>query len=288
MSYVNSGIKVQTGTSEDKAYHLTSPKQLYDFNFVYPVRDLKQSFYDPNYKDLVILEPFLPSRHAAEYHEKQNDAENSVLFTYLPSHYGPFATIEGSLTLVERFREDLSKVLYAIIDLSTGKRVLAGIMACFKVDANNLWFEIGPALVFKRFHGSHVARHAAGLLLQNAFISLGLRRVQWTCNPKNLASRKFAHRTGFKYEGCMRWTHCLPNSKVAGLELSNELTTVGGHTFGSPEAGLGRHSELWAISFEDWTSSRENLPPVWQLVRSVMGLGSDEDSLRSASHHVHQ
>jgi len=52
-----------------------------------------------------------------------------------------------------------------------------------------------------------LATEAAGAVLRFAFSQLGLNRVEATCMPENLASRKVLEKLGMIYEGTMRKAH---------------------------------------------------------------------------------
>jgi RimJ/RimL family protein N-acetyltransferase len=62
--------------------------------------------------------------------------------------------------------------------------------------------EIGTVMIFKKFHRTHVASNAAGLLLHYALDlpkngGLGFRRVAWGANEHNEANLRFAQKMGF-------------------------------------------------------------------------------------------
>jgi RimJ/RimL family protein N-acetyltransferase len=93
-------------------------------------------------------------------------------------------------------------VLYAIIDKAEGRRA-AGLYFLLNVDTAMGVLEIGlvygPALR-RRVQGTE----AFFLIAGTVFERLGYRRLEWRCNPDNLASREAALRYGFTFEGLMR------------------------------------------------------------------------------------
>jgi len=75
---------------------------------------------------------------------------------------------------------------------------------------------------------------------------LGLRRVQWTTNELNMASRRAAERLGFSLEGIMRWVWVLPEGK-GGLKAGD----------GDPHPEMpGRHSASFSLCWDDWQSGK--------------------------------
>jgi RimJ/RimL family protein N-acetyltransferase len=62
------------------------------------------------------------------------------------------------------------------------------------IEIGNIWF--GRAL-----QRTTAATEAIYLLAQNAFDTLGYRRLEWKCNALNAASRRAAERFGFRFEG---------------------------------------------------------------------------------------
>ena len=56
----------------------------------------------------------------------------------------------------------------------------------------------------QQFAGQGHMREALGALVQHAFSTLDLSRIEAACLPKNLASRAVLEKTGFSYEGHAR------------------------------------------------------------------------------------
>lgn len=107
--------------------------------------------------------------------------------------------------------------------------------------------------------------HAAALLLRWTFDDLLLRRVQWFAHEGNQASVRGGERLGLKVEGRLRWERVLLPGKegVALPEWAREEEQAAGR-------GLGRHSVLLAIGWDDWKS--EGCHKITQLVAREVAL----------------
>ncbi|KII85386.1 hypothetical protein PLICRDRAFT_314177 [Plicaturopsis crispa FD-325 SS-3] len=224
----------------DTAYYGPDP---YDINFAFPLPlPLLESA-------RIRLTPFIPSLHAPLYAERVQGYEDD-LYRYLPSD---LAGLPNFLRYVEGYRSKPSWILFAVIDKTgtpdagLGGR-LAGIFGLVNIDADQLWAEITPALVFREYRGTGVAAHATALLLRYCLERpsrikgcLGLRRVQWAANPTNLPSVGLAEKMGFVREGTLRWNKVLRAGKD-GDEPSPE----------DPERRKGRHSAVLSVCWVDW------------------------------------
>ncbi|KEF58655.1 uncharacterized protein A1O9_06581 [Exophiala aquamarina CBS 119918] len=112
-------------------------------------------------------------------------------------------------------------------------------------------------VIFPRFQRTFVGTHAHGLLLQQCLdplpSGLGLRRVQWQANSQNTTSIRAAQRMGYQLEGIMRWERALAEGKT-GIGPSDAqgkglpMLDANGKTL-----GIGRHSAMLAICWDDWT-----------------------------------
>ncbi|KAF5380134.1 hypothetical protein D9615_006189 [Tricholomella constricta] len=200
------------------------------------------------------LTPFIPSVHGELFFSAFEIAPE--LGQYLPI---AFPSYPEFLSFFEEYiRSDDGGVLFAIIDKTKGgdgdlKTQLAGIIGILNCSPRNRAAEIGPVIVLPAFQRTFVSTNAIGAILKYLLDvpsegGLGFRRVAWTANPDNQSSIKAAERMGFKKEGTMRWTWCLPAGNV-GKESGKER---GG--------ALGRDSVLLAICWDDWEDGgKENV-----------------------------
>ncbi|KAL2866191.1 GNAT family N-acetyltransferase, partial [Aspergillus lucknowensis] len=207
--------------------------------------------------DLVALEPFDPTLHAANFiSQKQTHPE---LFQYVA-----FPDVNTE----EEFVKDVYKphiaalpgeCLYAIIDKTKPEPATqgyAGTIALSNTSAANASTEFG-VLVFPAFQRTHVASNAIGLLLlytldPPSMGGLGLRRVEWKCHSGNEASKKAALRMGFELEGVLRWERAFPwPTGVAVDALERRNGTVG--------EARGRHTAVFSIVWDEWEGKRDGV-----------------------------
>ncbi|KAG6845001.1 hypothetical protein H0H87_001773 [Tephrocybe sp. NHM501043] len=194
----------------------------------------------------VKLTPFIPSVHGEAFYAGYSSAPE--LGRYLPLSLSTYSIF---LSYIENvIRSDPGSVLFAIIDKTKGedgelKARLAGIIGLLKCIPGNRAVEIGPVIILPAFQRSFVSSNAIGVLLKYLLDvpsegGVGFRRVAWTANPLNQASVRAAERVGFRQEGTLRWTWCLPSGikgGMAGEERGN---------------ALGRDSVMLALCWDDW------------------------------------
>ena len=134
---------------------------------------------------------------------------------------------------------------------------MAGLFGYLNTSENDMATKIGPAIVFKKFHRTHVASNAAGLLLHYALDlpkdgGLGFRRVAWAANEHNEASLRFAQKMGFQKEGLLRWTRTVPPEKMIGGNGKKGRD-------GAPRADFGgRNTVILSICWDDWENGARN------------------------------
>jgi len=115
---------------------------------------------------------------------------------------GPFEDSGAFMEWLTDRAERPDAVLYAILDKQDDCRA-AGLYFLLNIDTAMGVLELGliygPALS-RRVQGTE----ALFLIAQSVFETLGYRRLEWRCNPANIASRRAAERYGFILEGLMR------------------------------------------------------------------------------------
>ncbi|KAM0751442.1 acyl-CoA N-acyltransferase [Meredithblackwellia eburnea MCA 4105] len=235
-------------------HHLVTPSEKYDLNFCYP--DIPDRLETPGG---VVLVPIIPSLHARPLFEAH--LPHPSQYQYFP--YGPFDTLPSFLTHLESFRSNPQNLAFAIFDQSlqlpplppseshplshteelerdsTRPERLAGRLSFTKADNLNRTTELGGVFIFPSFQRRHILTHSTFLILQFAFESLKLRRVQWYADAGNIPSQVAARRLGFREEGVVRWDRVQPSGKgIVGSE---------------GDAGtFGRHVVPFSTCWDDW------------------------------------
>lgn len=93
-------------------------------------------------------------------------------------------------------------VPFAVVDRATGKAV--GWTAYMDIDAENERLEIGWTWYGRAYWRTPVNTEAKLLLLEHAFETLGMGRVQWKTDALNLRSQAAIERLGAHREGVLR------------------------------------------------------------------------------------
>jgi RimJ/RimL family protein N-acetyltransferase len=93
-------------------------------------------------------------------------------------------------------------VPYAIV--LNGDDTVIGSTRFAAIDTRNRRLEIGWSWIGRPWHGSHCNYAAKYLLLQYAFETLGMSRVEFKANAANLRSRRALAKLGAREEGVFR------------------------------------------------------------------------------------
>ncbi|MDD2867504.1 GNAT family protein [Neomegalonema sp.] len=80
----------------------------------------------------------------------------------------------------------------------------AGVMSYMRFDPPHRVGEIGSIWLSRSLAGGALATAAFAAMMRHAFEDLGLRRLEWKCDSRNLPSRQAALRLGFVEEGLFR------------------------------------------------------------------------------------
>ena len=222
----------------------------YDINFYFPVH------VESLETERVRLTPFIPKVHTDAVWEAISPKVDELF-----RHY-PFvlATREAFLTFVERdARQDKGYVMFVVIDKTLPDvrhpefgGTVAGLVALRDSSTEQLSSEITFVMIFPKFHRSHVASNAIGVLMKYCLEvptasppGLGLRRVLWHCHSGNIGSKRFAERMGFVAEGLLRWHRVLPEALardgLVGVRKDDPAS-------GKP----GRHTWVLSVCWDDW------------------------------------
>jgi len=88
-----------------------------------------------------------PSEHAEALDEALKAPGNEDMFKSI--YYGPFPALASFPTLIESWRQDTSRTLFIIYDLSKGEPVIAGFIGLLDGIASDLRAEIGAVTILK-------------------------------------------------------------------------------------------------------------------------------------------
>ncbi|SGY28906.1 BQ5605_C002g00983 [Microbotryum silenes-dioicae] len=247
----NLNLYVPPQPLETKTYHLQTPKEEYDLNFVLPVPEFLET------EDGVRLVPLVPSLHA------------QILFPLFSSHpsmmrYLPYTytTLESFLTFLEERRRDPGTLLWVVYDLSLildgkeggaevvvdkeNRERIAGMVGLLKCNDENRWGEVGHLAILPPFHRSPINTHSCSLLIRYLFDTVLFRRVCWFAHADNTPSVNAALRLGLKKEALLKWERCLGKGKD-GKKLEGVLE---GLREGEEKAGRWGGDEI--RTFLDW------------------------------------
>jgi len=110
--------------------------------------------------------------------------------------------MDGARAFIERYVRRWEHNAGLMVNIWCGE-ALAGNAVYRVIDTHNHLVEIGYALD-EAFRGRGLATTVTRRLMDYAFDSLGMNRVEIHCAADNLASRAIPERLGFKHEGTAR------------------------------------------------------------------------------------
>jgi RimJ/RimL family protein N-acetyltransferase len=149
----------------------------------------------------VLLRPISAALDAAPLHRISHppDGDPSI-WTYLS--YGPYASAEEYRAAVAEAERSEDPLFFAIVPLP-GEHA-AGQASFLRMKPELGSIEIGHIWFGRELRRTRASTEAILLLAEHAFERLGYRRLEWSCNALNAASRRAAERFGFTYEGTFR------------------------------------------------------------------------------------
>ena len=168
--------------------------------------------------------------------------------------FGPYDSPEHLISEMwdSRIYPNQGETLFTVYNKHLdGTEEMAGLFGYLHATTIDLFAEIGPAITFTRFRGTHVTRNVIGLMLHYALDlpskgGLGLRRLQWEANLYNVASWRSAEKMGFKKEATLRWYRALEPIK-AGANNKKALRDQ------DPKADfLGRDTVILSVCWDEW------------------------------------
>ncbi|CAA7263759.1 unnamed protein product [Cyclocybe aegerita] len=248
---------------------------LYDVNFCFLVPKSIES-------ERLALTPFIPSQHAELFMSQA--LLYPEVFSFLP--FGPFADTHDFMTnlIQARVEKDPGYILFTIYDKTRPTLAkewpgaIAGIIGLINSSAQNLQTEIGCVIILPPFQRTHVASNAVGLLLHYCLdlpdpastlvdkpvtivdgAPLGLRRVCWQANARNMESIRLAERMGFRMEAILHWDRVLPPGKQGNRSALRE----GEAREGCP----GRDTALLSLCWDDWEHERAKVDAIIRRIK---------------------
>ncbi|ESP90747.1 MULTISPECIES: GNAT family N-acetyltransferase [Pseudoalteromonas] len=153
----------------------------------------------------VRLEP-LSQAHLGQL---QQVGQAEELWRWVPSRYCQSQEVLQTWFEQTAQFDPQEQVVFAIIDAQTNQ--VAGNTRIFRLDTHNLQAEIGHTFIGLDWQRSHINTHAKYLLLQHAFETLGLVRIEFQTHEQNHKSRSAIARLGAHFEGIHLKNRKLPD-----------------------------------------------------------------------------
>ena len=123
--------------------------------------------------------------------------------------------------LFRRRLEDQSTIPFAVTDQHTG--TLLGTSSLCDLDLDQQRTEIGGTFYGRQFWGSHVNPASKQLLLAYAFDVLGVHRVGFRCDARNIRSAGAISRLGATCEGTLRGHRHAPDGSRSDIAVFSIL-----------------------------------------------------------------
>ncbi len=146
----------------------------------------------------VVLERLNPAEHGADLTAAAL-ADSPERWDWMA--VGPWAEAAPFRTWLEACAVSQAAAFYAI--RSEGGPA-SGVMSYMRFDPPNRAGEIGSIWLSKALASGTLSTAAFAAMMRHAFEDLGLRRLEWKCDSRNLPSRRAALRLGFVEEGLFR------------------------------------------------------------------------------------
>lgn len=176
----------------------------------------------------VRLEPVGPEHHDGLRAAVRDGDLSALAYTSVPYPDEIDAFIEAAV----RAREAGEQLAFATVDLASGR--VAGSTRFMNVRLEHARLEIGFTFLGRSWQRSAVNSEAKLLMLDHAFATLGLNRVEFLTDVRNAASRAAIARLGATQEGVLR-SHMLMRD------------------------GFVRDSVVFSITAPEWPDLRERL-----------------------------
>lgn len=155
----------------------------------------------------LILRPLMTS-DANDLFEFTSDPEVVKLTGMFKLQYNLQETVNYIEKVSENYKKKLS-VVWAVLHKPTKKVI--GIFSIFSYIPPHSKAEIGGA-GSRIFWNQGLGTEAAQAMISFGFEQMKLNRIQATCDPRNIVSKRLIEKVGMKYEGCLRQYYYLQNT----------------------------------------------------------------------------
>jgi RimJ/RimL family protein N-acetyltransferase len=150
----------------------------------------------------VRLEPLAPS-HAPDLYQAGHAAD---IWQYLATPRGPFASVSDAAQWVTSVLADYAagvRLAFAVILVATGGAI-GSTSYFFETRWANRTLEIGGTWLCPDYWRTAVNTECKYLLLRHAFETLGVDRIEFMTDARNLRSQRAIERLGAYKEGLLR------------------------------------------------------------------------------------
>ena len=124
------------------------------------------------------------------------------LLQYSPSPFGTEKLLQEYLQNAVIARENKLRYPFAIFDKSQSK--YAGSTSYGNISLKDKRLEIGWTWIDRASQGTGLNKYSKHLLLSYAFVHLGMERVEFKTDKRNVRSRKAIEKIGGVFEGILR------------------------------------------------------------------------------------
>jgi RimJ/RimL family protein N-acetyltransferase len=168
-------------------------------------------------------------------------ARDESLWTHL--FYGNLAQAEHLETFIQHAiqrREAGTDLPFAVIHKATGQAI--GCTRLRNICMQHLKLEIGGTWYDSGFHRTGVNLEGKYLLLRHAFENIGVLRVQFTTDNRNLRSQTSLEKMGAVREGVLRRHAIMPDGVIRDTLVYSILDTEWGTVKQGIETRIERHN----------------------------------------------
>ena len=131
------------------------------------------------------------------------------LLKYSPSPFGTEEQLEENIRKAIDSRVNKQRYPFAIFDKQND--VYVGSTSYGNISLKDHRLEIGWTWIDKKSQGTGLNKYCKHLLLAYAFDSLGIQRVEFKTDSRNIQSRKAIEKIGGKFEGELRSHTLMPD-----------------------------------------------------------------------------
>ncbi|NAS13440.1 GNAT family N-acetyltransferase [Poritiphilus flavus] len=148
--------------------------------------------------EVVLLSPLTLDN----YHHLLEVASQERLIQYSPSEISTSSALEQYVIRALKLQDQGSALPLIIFDKRSSK--YAGSSRYMHIDGRNKTVEIGSTWIGREFHGSGLNTHMKKLMIDYAFEEMGMEKVEFRVDERNIQSRKAVEKLGAVLEGILR------------------------------------------------------------------------------------